>query len=211
MKIGIIGTGRMGSALGTLWSARRKHQVFYGSRKRIKADSLAQVSGPESHGGIYEEAAEFGEVVVIALPWHAVENHITRIAPYLVGKTVIDITNPLTPKAQGFAIDGNTSAAQIIQSLVPEAHVVKAFNGVYFENLENPMFNGKPAEVYYCGNDEAAKAQVADLITDLKFTPVDLGGLEMARYLEAMVYIWIQRLYAGKHNGTDTIINIMRR
>lgn len=211
MKIGIIGTGRMGSSLGTLWSTRRKHQVFFGSRKRIKAESLAQVAGPASRSGIYEEAAEFGDVVVLALPWHAVENHVTRLAPYLAGKTVIDITNPLTPQQDGFAIDGNTSGAQIIQSLAPEAHVVKAFNGVYFENLGNPIFNGRPAEVYYCGDDDDAKARARELIADLKFTPVDLGELKMARYLEPMVYIWIQRLMTGKHAGTDTIINILRR
>ncbi|MEL7232930.1 MAG: NADPH-dependent F420 reductase [Chloroflexota bacterium] len=210
MKIGIVGSGRMGSGLGTLWSTRRKHQVFFGSRKRMKSEALAQVAGPGSGAGIYEEAAEYGEVVVIALPWQVTEATITRLAPYLSGKTIIDVTNPLTPQQDGLAIDGNTSGAQIIQSLVPDAHVVKAFNGIYFDMLDKPMLNGQKLEIYYCGDNDDAKAHTKELIEDLGFVAADLGGLNMARYLETMVFIWIRRLQQGAI-PPHSVINIFKQ
>jgi len=209
MKIGIIGTGKMGGSLGTLWATRRKHRVFFGSRKRIKSESLAQVAGPDSLSGIYEEAAEFGEIVVLAIPWHTVEATIPRLAPYLGGKTLIDVTNPLTLDHDGLAVDGNTSAAEIIQSLVPESHVVKAFNGIPTDLLYKPHLSGQRVEVYYCGNDDTAMAQTGELINDLGFAPADIGGLHHARYLESMVFIWIRRLQEGQAPPLS-VINILR-
>lgn len=209
MKIGIIGTGRMGGTLGTLWSTKRRHQVFFGSRKRIKSEALTQVAGPDSRGGIYEEAAEFGEVVVIAVPWQHTEAVVGRLAPFLSGKTVIDITNPLATLQDGLAIDGNTSGAEIIQSLAPDAHVVKAFNGIHFGILDKPHTGKQQVEIYYCGDNAPAKTQTHQLITDLGFASVDLGGLAHARYLEAMVFIWIRQLQQGTI-PPESIINIVR-
>lgn len=211
MKIGIIGTGRMGSGLGTLWATRRKHQVFFGSRQRIKADSLAQVAGPESRGGIYEEAAEYGDVVLLAIPWMAVETIVPRLNPYLKNTVLLDITNPLDLKSGGFALSGTESGAEIIQSLAPNATVVKGFNGIYFDNLDDPVYTGgHRAQVYTCADDEDARASINELISDLKFTPTSLGGLDMARHLEAMVYLWIKGLQSGDIS-TDTVINIINR
>lgn len=211
MKIGIIGTGRMGGGLGTLWATRRKHQLFFGSRKRIRADSLAQVTGPESRGGIYEEAAEYGDVVLLAIPWIAVEAVVPRLNPYLKDTVLLDITNPLDMKSGGFALSGPESGAEIIQSLAPNATVVKGFNGIYFDNLDAPMYTGgHRAQVYTCADDEDARESVNELITDLNFTPMSLGGLDMARHLEAMVYLWIKGLQAGDVD-TDTVINIIGR
>lgn len=209
MKIGIIGSGRMGGALGTLWSTRRKHRVFFGSRKRMKSEALAQVAGPDSGGGIYEEAAEFGEVVVLALPWVQVAPTLERLAPYLAGKTIMDITNPLTPGQDGLAIDGNTSGAQLVQQMVPDARVVKAFNGIHFDLLDRPHLREHTVEIYTCGDDPDAKAKAHELIRDLSFTPVDLGGLDYARYLEAMVFVWIRRLQQGSI-PPESVINILR-
>lgn len=209
MKIGIIGTGKMGGSLGTLWATRRKHRVFFGSRKRIKSESLAQVAGPDSLSGIYEEAAEFGDVVVLGIPWRTVEATVPRLAPYMAGKTVIDIINPITVDSDGLATDGSTSAAEIIQSLAPDAHVVKAFNGIPADMLYKPHINGHRVEVYYCGDDETAMSHTHELINDLGFAPANIGGLAYARYLEAMVFIWIRRLQDGQAPPLS-VINVVR-
>ena len=208
MRIGIIGTGRMGSALGTLWATKRNHQVFFGSRKRMKSDALAQIAGSGSQGGIYEEAAEFGEVVVLAVPWSVTEAVVTRLAPYLAGKVLIDMTNALAPARDGLLLDGNTSAAQIIQELVPESHVVKAFNGVPFQLLDSPKIDNHLSQVFYCGNDKDARGKVFELITDLGFVGFDMGGLANARYIEAMTYVWIMHM-ANAGAGKTSIINIV--
>ncbi len=208
MKIGIIGTGKMGSHLAQRW-VEKGHQIMFGSRTPEKAATLAKQFSGKATGGSSMAAAKFGEVVVLAVPWHAAEETVTALGS-LKGKTLIDITNPLLPEMAGPDTEIGTSAAEQIAEWAEGANVVKAFNTIYFVNLDNPVFGGKAASLFFCGDDETAKAHARQLGKDTGLAPVDCGPLWMARHLESLGFIWIYLAFKqGK--GTDFVINMQRR
>lgn len=192
MNIGIIGPGRMGSTLGRLW-AGVGHHVYLGSRDPAKAQTLAvslQLQGRagQLRGGSIQEAAAFGEVVLIATVWAGVADALAATGP-LAGKVLIDCTLPLIDRELAIAAD--SSGAQEIAKLVPEARVVKAFNTMDYEQFAHPIINGQAISLFYCGDDAAAKATVAQLGAELGLDPVDAGPLFVAHFLEGMSYVWI--------------------
>ncbi len=193
MKIGVIGTGNMGDGLGRLW-ASRGHKITFGSRNPESVRTMAGINVNISSGSI-ADAARFGEVVLLAVPWDGVENAL-RMAGPLTGKILIDCTNPLTENYLELVIGFSTSAGEEIAKMVPDARVVKAFNAVSSATLSKPVFNSVPATVFYCGDDPEAKRIVAKLITDLAFEAVDSGPLKNARYLEPMAELFVQLAYA---------------
>jgi len=174
MKIGILGAGNVGSALGNAW-ARHQHEIMFGSRE----------PGPEkgaTRSGTIEEAGKFGEVVALALPWQAAHDLLPSLK--LAGKTVIDCTNPL-----GHVL--TSSGAEALQALAPGAKFVKAFNTTGANNMANPTYVGGPLAMFYCGDHADAKKTVAELIRQIGFEPYDLGPLANARLLEAQAELWI--------------------
>ncbi len=198
MRIGIVGVGKMGSRLGRLWAAKG-HQVMYGSRDLEKARTEAANAGFASNpiqGGSYADAAAFGDVVVIGVPWsRAVET--VRALGELAGKTVIDITNPVSDDLT-VSIGHTTSAAEEIARVIPAAHVVKAFNSIHFDVLDNAVFGGLRADGYYCGDSYSAKHDTAQLIADAGLEPVDAGPLRNARLLEPLASLWMQIAFVNK-------------
>ena len=208
MKIGIIGTGKMGSHLAQRW-AKNGHQIMFGSRTPAKAVNLAEQFGDNAAGGSMAAAAKFGEIVLLAVPWQAAKETIEALGS-LEGKTLIDITNPLLPEMAGLDIERDTSAAEQIAGWAKGANVVKAFNALYFVNLDNPVFGGKPANLFLCGDGETAKAQVRQLGKDIGLVPVDCGPLWMARHLESLAFVWIYLAFK-RGIGTDFVISLQRR
>lgn len=190
MNIGILGTGKMGTGLGRLW-AEIGHRVMIGSREPERANALATSLGVTAVGGSLTEVAAFGEVVVLAVPWQAVTEVLKEAGP-LPGRTLIDLTNPLRTDAPGLAVGHTTSGAEEIAKLVPAARVVKAFNHVYWENLDSRKFMTQRPSLFYCGNDQEAKRLTARLAEDLGFEAIDAGPLHSARYLEPLASLWIQ-------------------
>lgn len=190
MRIGIIGTGRMGTGLGRLW-AQGGHRVMMGSRDPQKAKSVAASIGNGAGGGSIAEAAAFGEVVVVATPWDATAAVLQEAGP-LQGKIVIDVTNPLKADASGLAVGQTTSGAELIAKAAVGAKVVKAFNSVYWENLDARKFGAPKPSLFFCGDDRGAKIIVAKLGEELGFEPVDSGPLAIARYLEPLACLWMQ-------------------
>ena len=175
LKIGTIGTGRMAENLGKLW-ANKGHQVFFGSRSPEKAKELADRVGPNATGGTQAEAVSFGEVILLAVPWTAAEETVKSLGPFN-GKILIDMTNPIKPSETGMqlVIGLNTSAAEEIAGWAFGARVVKAFNSIYFENLARPQFGTEKASSFFCGDDDQARAIVAQLSRDIGFDPVNCG------------------------------------
>jgi 8-hydroxy-5-deazaflavin:NADPH oxidoreductase len=162
MKIGIMGTGVVGQALGTGFVGLG-HDVKMGSRNPQNENLLAWVkkTGAHASGGTFEEAAAFGEVVVIATLWTGTENAIKLAgAENFSGKVVIDTTNPLDfssgmpPK---LAVGHTDSGGEQVQRWLSCANVVKAFNIVGSGHMVNPQFPGGPPDMFICGNEEGAK------------------------------------------------------
>lgn len=208
MHIGIIGTGHMGSALGKRW-ADSGHQIFFGSRDPAAAKSMADIMGPNLQAGSIANAAEFGEAVLLAVPWSAVTDTLEEMGD-LNGQLIIDCTNPFKAGSFDVAPGTATSAAEYISQKVPEAQVVKAFNTVFAINImKSEEFKIKPA-MFYCGDVDASKELVNQLGTDIGFDPVDCGSLAQARYLESLASLLVKLGY-DQEMGTEIAFNILHR
>lgn len=209
MNIGIVGSGNVGSTLGKAW-AKRGHKILFSySRDRKKLESLATSAGPNTRAGTPAEAAQFGEVILFAPPWPSVDHALKSAGP-LVGKILIDCTNPLKQDLSGLEIGHTTSAAEEIAKKTPGARVVKAFNMTGAENMANPRFGAAQATIFICGNDAAAKTAVARLTEELGFEAVDAGPLQVSRLLESLAMLWIHLAYAQKM-GSGIGFKLLRR
>ncbi len=177
----------MSTGLGRGW-AKAGHTVIFGSRDpAAKADIIATLSG--ARVTTIDEALSSAEVVVLTLPYTAVEGFARDHAVHLRGKIVIDISNPF-----GNLPDNRIAGAEITANAIGDgARVVAAFKSNFHKTLGQPQdSNGVKRDVHYAGDDEAAKASVAGLIHDLGFMPVDCGPLKNARVLDAMVPLMIE-------------------
>jgi hypothetical protein len=192
MKIGIIGTGRMGSALGKRW-ARAGHEVMFGSRTPEKAHTLSEQVGFGAQGGSTEQAVLFADVIVLAVPFRAAQEVLYALGD-LGGKILIECTND-------FNADDITSAENIV-SWACNARVVKAFNTIFDPILASDKLSDL-GSVFIVGDDDAAKATVGTLVRDAGFEPVDTGGLADAHYLDTLV-----RLIVHLNGGLDGKRNI---
>lgn len=210
MNIGFIGSGSVGSGLGKILSGKG-HSVYFSARSTDKALSVAKSVGPGAQGGTVEEAARFGEVVLVATPWSSTAEAISAAGP-LDGKIIIDCTNPLTSDLSGLSIGHTTSAAEEIAKMVPGAKVVKAFNTVFaaIYNSRSRLFGSRKTTMFYCGDDIKAKDITKRLIIETGFEPVDAGPLKSARYLEPLAMLMIQLGYAQKM-GTNFTVSLINR
>jgi len=208
MNIGIIGTGRMGEALGRL-AARKGHAVLFGSRDPARLHGLVEECGHDARCGTYAQAAAFAKAVFLTVPWHAAEETIKGLGP-LSGKILVDCTNPLGRDLTDLVVPPGTSAAELVAGWAPGARVVKAFNAIHYGNLADPRFGGCTASLFYCGDDASAKHFVATFGEQLGFAPIDVGPLAMARHLESLALLWVHLAFA-QNLGTDTAITLVRR
>lgn len=211
MKIGIIGAGNVGGALGTLW-AGKGHEVVFGVRDTN--DPALQKLLASTHGtaraASVNDAAAFGEVVVFATPWPATRDAIAS-AGNLAGKIVVDCTNPLLPDLSGLVIGTNNSAGEEVGRWAKGAKVVKAFNTIGAPNFGNPHFGSENASMFICGDDASAKTAVSKLASDLGFDVVDAGPLTAARLLEPLAMLWIHLAYKQGLGPNGHAFKLLRR
>jgi 8-hydroxy-5-deazaflavin:NADPH oxidoreductase len=210
MKIGVIGSGNVGGALGTGW-AKKGHSVVFGARDKNdeKLQSLLKQAGPNARAATVPEAAAFGDVVVFATPWAATEDAI-RNAGDLNGKIVFDCNNPAKPDLSGLQLGHTTSAGEQVASWASGARVVKVFNTTGAGNMANSHYPDGPPAMFYCGDDANAKKAAAQLASDLGFEPIDVGGITAARFLEPLAMLWI-RLVLAQGLGPHFAFRIIRR
>ena len=179
MKIGILGAGNVGSALAGAW-LHQKHEVMFGVRQPLPEPGNAR-------SGDLEEAARFGTVVVLALPWQAAYEVVSSLD--LNQKTVIDCTNG---SRSARASSGSwSSGAEALQARSPGARIVKAFNITGANNMKDPLYPGGRLAMFYCGDNVEAKAIARQLISGVGFDPYDLGSLSNARLMESLAETWI--------------------
>jgi hypothetical protein len=197
MRIAIIGAGNVGRTLGKAW-AKKEHDIFFGvrNRKDDKTQQLVQSIGTKAQAGTVAEAAAFGQVVLLATPWHGTETAV-RAAGDLRDKTVIDCTNPLKPDFSGLEVGLSTSGAEQVAQWAKGAKVFKAFNTTGFNIMADPVINGIRTVMFVCGDDETAKPVVMQLASDIGFDAVDAGKLEQARLLEPWAMLWISLALRG--------------
>jgi 8-hydroxy-5-deazaflavin:NADPH oxidoreductase len=177
-SISIIGTGNMARAIGALAVAGGNSVEVIG-RDQSKAADLAKTLGGATTGEF--GAVPAGDIVIVALGYANVVPVVTQYGNALAGKVIIDISNPFNSAADGLAIPDDTSIAQEVAKAAPaSASVVKAFNTVFGHVLKE----GRTLDVFFAGDDARAKASVSDFIASLGLRPLDVGGLNMAHWLE---------------------------
>jgi NADPH-dependent F420 reductase len=204
-RIAIIGTGRMAQGLGRGW-ARVGHTIIFGSRSpERKAHIAAQVEGAQVADP--PEALDGADIVVIAIPYEAVESFAHDYSLWLQGKLVIDISNPFDHLP-----DNRISGAEITaRAIGSDAHVVAAFKANFWQTLLEPVDpSGVVRDVHFAGDDERDKQIMAQLIHDLDFRPVDCGPLRNARVLDAMVSLIVEldmRYAAGARRASWKLLD----
>jgi len=201
--IAVIGTGNVGSALGQRF-AEAGHVVVFGSRNPDSPSvrELVATSGPNASATTQRDAAQAADIVVLAVPWDVVET-LTVALGDLADKIVIDPTNPRRITEDGLRDYAfSDSNAERIQTLAPDAWVVKAFSTLGAATMLNPAGAGGPVSIPIAGDDANAKGVVARLVTDIGLEPVDVGPLRYAHVIEGLHYL---RYNAGQFD--DARIN----
>jgi predicted dinucleotide-binding enzyme len=201
MKITFIGSGQVGGALADRLE-RQGHRVTLAARDPNSSsvrESLAR--NPRLLVQAPAAAVAEADLVFLATPYAANQQVLTELKDALRGKVLVDCTNPVGPGLR-HGLKSVQSGSEVVQALVPEARVVKAFSIYGYENFADPNYPGysvRPA-LLFCGADEVAKAQVGALIDTLGFEPIDVGGLEQALHLEHLTLLWVRMIRAGQRS-----------
>ena len=201
MKIAFIGYGNVGAPLASHLQ-RLGHEVTLAAsdassesvKKALAKNGNLMLAAPK-------QAVEAAEVVFLATPFQANAEALKAVAEELKGKILVDCTNPVGA-GLSHGLNNAQSDSEMVQRLAPKAKVVKAFTIYGFENVENnayPAYNVKPA-MMYCGRDAAAKKTVGELIAQLGWEPLDVGGLEQALHLEHMTLLWVRMVRVNGHS-----------
>jgi hypothetical protein len=210
MKIGILGGGNVGSALGLSWT-RKGHEVLFGVRNPASSEMTAVLasSGGKARAGSVEEAAGFGDVVVNALPWPATKGVLSKLDS-LSDKVLLDCCNPFKPDLSGLEVGTGTSGGELVAQWARGAKVVKIFNTTGSNNMENPVYGGVAIPMFCCGDDAGAKKTAVQLASDIGFEPIDAGPLANARLLEPLAMLWVWLALKGGM-GREFAFQLLKR
>jgi 8-hydroxy-5-deazaflavin:NADPH oxidoreductase len=182
-KIGIVGSGRVGSALGGVW-VKAGHEVMFSSRNLEQDRALAQRLGGGARAGTPRDAAAFGEVLLVALPYSALPSVGKELGELLKGKVVIDTSNPIPGRDGEVATWAREKGAGLASAeLLPGARIVRAFNAIGAGRMgsahEDPGRIAMPI-----ASDDAQAVEIASaLVREIGYEPVLVGGLAMGRHL----------------------------
>jgi 8-hydroxy-5-deazaflavin:NADPH oxidoreductase len=180
MKIGIVGAGHVGGTVGRLLH-RAGHEVCFATRHPDQVQPLVEELGERASAGTSEQAARFGEVILISVPLRAIPEVARAIAPLAVNKVVLETTNPYVQRdgeAAQAAERHPAGSSGWVGSHFPGARVVKAFNSVNYKTLQAEANRGEDRiGIPVAGDDPEAVATAERLVRDAGFTPVAIGGL----------------------------------
>lgn len=198
MKIAFIGCGNVGAPLADHLQ-RLGHEVTLAtSDPGSESVTKARARNASLEAAPVSQAVTAADVVFLATPFQAAEGVLRAVGDALAGKILIDCTNPVGPGLT-HGLKSVQSGSERVQVLAPGAKVVKAFTIYGFENLEDNAYPGyhiKPV-MMYCGTDAAAKKTVGELVAELGWDPLDVGGLEQALHLEHMTLLWVRMVRVG--------------
>jgi 8-hydroxy-5-deazaflavin:NADPH oxidoreductase len=197
MKIGIIGSGRQGGSLGLNW-ARAGHQVFFSSRHPDELKDLVAQAGPRAQAGTPEEAAKFGEVMLIAVPYKALPQVGKDYALLIKGKVVIDCGNPYVERDGPMATDALARGAGVTSAeYLPGVKLVRAFNAIGWQQVrDRARRDGEKIAIPIAADDPAAIRVAEQLVEDAGFDPVVVGGLKTAKEFDHGSAVYVKSLTA---------------
>jgi NADPH-dependent F420 reductase len=180
MRIAVIGTGKMGRGFATALSPH--HEVVLGSRDPGRAAKVVRSTGADG-AAPPEDAAVGADVVILAVPWKAMEETLARLGK-LDGTVVVDVSAPYGKEREAL---GRRGSGELVQKRLPGARVVKGWNHVFARYLTAPDVEGIASSVLLAGDDSEAKEIVSGLARDMGFHPVDVGRLRQSFHLDRLV------------------------
>jgi predicted dinucleotide-binding enzyme len=184
LKIGVIGSGRIGGTLGDLW-LKAGHEVMFSSLDLEHDKALAARLGGKARAGTSKEAAAFGDVILVAVPYSALPQVGRDLGSLLKGKVIIDASNPIVPRDGEMAVAAREKGAGVASAeMLPGARIVRAFNAIGYSRL--PTFSQRQGErtaMPIAGDDANAIAVASRLVRDVGLEPVVIGPLAMGKYL----------------------------
>jgi hypothetical protein len=192
MKVGVLGSGTVARTLGAGF-AKHGHAVMFGTRDASKLADIAKHTG--TRVGTFAEAADFGDVLVLAVKGSVAADVLRLAGAGVDGKVIIDPTNPIAETAPvngvlSFFTAMNQSLMERLQDEFPNTRLVKAFNSVGSARMVNPSFSEGTPTMFICGNDEAAKGIVSGVCDTFGWDVLDLGSAEAARAIEPLCILW---------------------
>ncbi len=184
MKIGVVGSGRIGGTLGGLW-VKAGHEVMFSSRDLEHDKALAASLGPNARAGTPREAAAFGDVLLIAVPYSALPQLGRDLAELIKGKVVLDTCNPIPARDGEIATWAREKGAGLASAeLLPGARLVRAFNAIGYARLpEAAHRQGERTGMPMAGDDANAVAVASILVREIGLEPIVIGPLAMGKYL----------------------------
>ncbi len=199
LKIGLIGSGRQGGALGLLW-AKAGHEVFFSSRHPENLKELVAQAGPKAKAGLPEEAARFGDVVLIAVPYGALPQVGKDYAALMKGKVVIDVGNPRVDRDGEVGKDALARGTGVTsKEYLPGVRLVRALNALSFTQVSKEAHRaGEKLGIPIASDDQDAIATTVRLVEDAGFDPVVVGGLARAREFDAGTPVYVKGLTAAQ-------------
>lgn len=186
MKIGVIGAGRIGGTLAKLW-AKKGHQIVISSSHPDKLDSLVKTIGSQCCSGTFEDAAKFGEIVLLAIPLGGIVAVSAKIKSHLTNKIVLDAMNPFTERDGEIALDiinRKIASGQATQERFPSSRIVRAFSSIKYSDLQEHSNQTPAIAVPYSTDFTDAKHIAEQLIYDAGFIPFDLGPLNHSKSID---------------------------
>lgn len=201
MKIAVLGAKIIGSTLARKW-ARTGHEIMFGVRSVNNPETQDLARDLGATAGTAAEAIAFGEVVVFAIPGRAMAETIAAHGAALAGKIVIDAANRMG--------GGPMHSAAAFATHAPGAQVYRAFNSLGWENFENPIFDGVPADLFYCGPAGAGRAAVEALIRDVGLRPVCLGDASQVGLVDRVGSLWFALAF-GQGMGRNLAFKVLTR
>jgi len=199
VRIGIIGSGRQGGALGLLF-AKAGHEVLFSSRHPEELKDLVAQAGPKAKAGLPEEAAKFGEVVLIAVPYGATPQVGKDYGPFMQGKIVIDVGNPRVDRDGEVGKDGLARGTGVTsKEYLPGVRLVRAFNALSYTQVTKEAHRpGEKLGIPIASDDKEAIDVTVRLVIDAGFDPVVVGGLARAKEFDAGTPVYVKGMTAAQ-------------
>ena len=199
LKIGIIGTGHIGGALASLW-VKAGHEVLVSSRHPGQLEGLARSLGPKARVGTPREAALFGDVVLISVPYGALPQVGRDLKAELSGKIVLDTGNPYPQRDGDMAVEARRKGTGVSSAqFLPGVRLVRAFNAINSGDLASEAHrSGERIAIPLAGDDSQALEVAQRLVRDAGFEPVVVGPLSRAREFDVGTAVYTRLMTAGQ-------------
>jgi predicted dinucleotide-binding enzyme len=197
LRIGIIGAGHIGGTLAALWVSAG-HEVMISSRHPDELQGLARSLGPKAHVGTPREAAVFGEVVLVSVPYGALPQVGRDLKSELAGKIVLDTGNPYPQRDGEMAVAARAKGTGVASAeYLPGVRLVRAFNAINSGDLRSEAHRqGAPIAIPLAGDDPQALQVAQQLVSDAGFVPVVVGPLARAREFDVGTAVYTRLLTA---------------